>query len=477
MSEAKNQTIILKDIINSSWNGIGIIDFNSELKFVNEAFAPILGYKKDDILKRKLTDFMLPKYKKSFLELLEQNIQNRYINKLHIGCLRGDNKTVYLEIVVNLMSSQKLFVINISDITAEITEKNLVNKFVVQYKLDKDGYFISASEAFYKISGYTKEDILNKHCEEILSNNLESNIKDDFLSSITHGKNWNGRLIFLKKDSMEIYVDYMSNSIKNKYGDIIGYNAAMIDVTGEVLLKKSKDNLQKRVVDNEERLKIMSETMRTVAHEWRQPLNTISLTAQNLMLELEFSDEVNKENIKHILEDVQNKTQELSNVIASFQQVVEIKGSKKKRNIKDIISEAIKMVDLYDKDYLIEEHSQTQAFRTYPKELISAISAILKNAIEATISKANKFIKIQTYEQDNNIIVKISNNGGNIPDDIIDKIFLPYFSTKEERNGVGLGLYITKTIIELHLKGNIDVINKLDDIVEFTISLPMGALE
>jgi signal transduction histidine kinase len=195
------------------------------------------------------------------------------------------------------------------------------------------------------------------------------------------------------------------------------------------------------------------------------------------MLELEFSDEMKKESIKEVLENVQQKTQELSNVIASFQQVVEIKGSKKKRNIKDIISEALKVVELYDKDYLIEEYGETRAFRTYPKELMNAISAILKNAIEATSSKANKFIKIQTFEQNNNVVVKISNNGGHIPDDIIGKIFLPYFSTKNERNGVGLGLYITKTIIELHLKGEIEVFNKDNDIVEFIITLPMEALE
>jgi len=253
----------------------------------------------------------------------------------------------------------------------------------------------------------------------------------------------------------------------------------MMDITGEVLLAKSKDNLQRQILDNEEKLRIMVDTIRTVAHEWRQPLNAISLASQNLLFELDFDENINIDDMKEILNDIQRKTQELSNVIASFQQIVELKGSKKRRSIREIINEAIKMADIDEEnDEIIENFLTTEIIKTYPKELATALSAILKNAKEKIFEKGSGYIKIKTYkENDEKIVIEISNNGGHIPEKIKDKVYMPYFSTKEERNGVGLGLYIAKTIIELHLKGEIFFENIDSDVVRFTIKLPIGALE
>jgi phosphoglycerate-specific signal transduction histidine kinase len=76
---------------------------------------------------------------------------------------------------------------------------------------------------------------------------------------------------------------------------LIGHGAVMMDMTSEVMLLKNKDILQEKLVDEEEKLSIMTETMRTVAHEWRQPLNIISLEAQGLAFELDFSETFDKE--------------------------------------------------------------------------------------------------------------------------------------------------------------------------------------
>ncbi|MDX9743960.1 MAG: HAMP domain-containing sensor histidine kinase [Arcobacteraceae bacterium] len=217
--------------------------------------------------------------------------------------------------------------------------------------------------------------------------------------------------------------------------------------------------------------------MRTVAHEWRQPLNIISIESQGLAFELDFSDTFDKNYIKERLESISQSTEKLSNIINNFQSVTELKGSKKKRHIRDVFLDAIQLADLYEKEFLKEQHEDTKSFRTYPKELASALSSILINAKEQILKKPTGIIQIKTYEENNQIISEISNNGGEIPTDIIDKIFTPYFSTKDERNGVGLSLYTCKIIIELHLKGKIEVENLGDDWVLFKISLPIGALE
>lgn len=473
----KNQNAVLKEMINGSWNGIGIISLESKFIYINKAFSPILGYSESELLNLNLTNIILPKSKDPFLELLKENITNQYNNRITIGCLRKDNQIVHLDIVIKLMSNKKMFVINAADVTADVAEQHLLNKFIVQYHIDKNGKILKASEAFYRISGYLDTELLIKSHEELIHNSTTQKVKESFISNINNGKAWKGILGLKKKDSKPFYVDFISKPTKNKYGDIIGHTAVMMDITSELQLQKNEEILQEKVHDGEEKLAIISDTMRTVAHEWRQPLNTISLDAQALLFDLDFDEDISTDNMKDKLGNISQNTQDLSSIIENFQSITEFKGSKKKRNIKDILQEALKISQLDDREFVKETYNETTSFRTYPQELALAISSILINAREITAAKEDKQINITSSQIDNNIICELSNNGGHIPEDLIEKIFTPYFSTKDEKNGVGLSLYNCKIIIELHLKGKIEVLNLPNNIVMFKLSFPIGALE
>ncbi len=473
----KNQNAILKEMINGSWNGIGIISLESKFIYINKAFSPILGYSEAELLKLNLSDTILPKSRVPFMELLKENITNQYNNRITIGCLRKDNQIVYLDVVIKLMSNKKMFVINAADVTQDVAEKQLINKFIVQYHIDKKGNILKASEAFYRISGYSMSGLVFTPYTNLLHNLNNSKVLDDFFAHISYGKAWKGTLALKKKDTSVFYVDFISKPTKNKYGDVIGHTAVMMDITSELELQKSEEILQEKVSDGEEKLAIISDTMRTVAHEWRQPLNTISLDAQALLFDLDFEENISKETMEEKLENISQNTQELSTIIENFQSIAELKSTKKKRNIKDILQEALKISQLDEKEFVKEIYNETSSFRTYPKELALAISSILINAREITAPNENKNITIKASQEENNIICELSNNGGNIPENIIEKIFTPYFSTKEERNGVGLSLYNCKIMIELHLKGKIEVINLPENVVVFKLTFPIGALE
>jgi PAS domain S-box-containing protein len=425
----------------------------------------------------KLVDIVLPKSKEPFADLLEENQQNQYKNRLTIGCLRKDNQLVYLDIVIKLMSNNQNFVINAIDVTTDVAERQLINKFIVQFQMDAKGKILKLSEAFSRLSGYSYQKLVYSDYKELLHTNTPEDVKKDFITHIENGKPWKGILTLVKNDKTPFYVEFGSKPTKNKYGDVTGHTAVMMDITSETKLQKNEVILQEKLVDGEERLGIMAETMRTVAHEWRQPLNAISLAAQGLLFELDFEDDINKDTITEVLGQISKSTEGLSKVIESFQSITELKGSKKKRHIKDILLESMRLADLEDKEYVKEDNGDSISFRTYPKELSSAISSILINAKEITVEKADRLILIKSYMEENNIICELSNNGGHIPEELKDKIFTPYFSTKEERNGVGLSLYTCKVIIELHLKGHIEVINSGDDMVTFKLSFPIGALE
>jgi signal transduction histidine kinase len=134
-------------------------------------------------------------------------------------------------------------------------------------------------------------------------------------------------------------------------------------------------------------------------------------------------------------------------------------------NINKTINEMISITDislnknnininvLHDKKYLI---------KGYKSEFGQAILNILNNAKDALIQNniINKKITIKIYDINNNVHIDISDNAGGIEENIIKNIFDPYFSTKKEKNGTGLGLYMSKLIIEEHMNGSIKVTNK-----------------
>ena len=100
----------LKEIINNSWDGIGIIDFKSKFLYVNDALSPILGYTNLELLSLKFVDLVNESYKISFLQLLKNNMINSYDTDMNLICTRKDEKPIYLKVTVSLMLNKKYFV-------------------------------------------------------------------------------------------------------------------------------------------------------------------------------------------------------------------------------------------------------------------------------------------------------------------------------------------------------------------------------
>ena len=105
-------------------------------------------------------------------------------------------------------------------------------------------------------------------------------------------------------------------------------------------------------------------------------------------------------------------------------------------------------------------------------DLVQVILNLLVNSIDAYMlsENENKIIKIYTKEEDTKIVIKIKDNAGGIPAEIIDRIFEPYFSTKDKKNGTGIGLYMSKLVVESHLNGTINVQSN-DKSTTFTVAI------
>ena len=472
----KQDNAELSEIINNSWNGIGIINLDSQFVYVNNAFSPILGYTRDELLKIKFEDLIIQKYKKAFETLVALNFEDKYDNSIKLTCTRKDGKEVHLKITINLMLNKEYFVINVSDITQTVSDHEIFDKYVIKTHTDLDGNIIKSSEAFCRLSGYDAQELLGKPYSIVKHDKRPKSLIKKLWDTIKSGEEFSGTILNKKKNGDDFWVDTVIKPIHNKYGDAVGYTAVMFDVTNEMILKENKKLLQKEVIDKEDKLKIMSETIRMIAHQWRQPLNTISIQVQNLLFDYELSDQLSEteQMLINKLKSITKNLEELSSIIDNFQHTSEIKETKTIISTQEIVNKAINLSSL-DTTEISHGHTTDISFSTYPNELSQAIAHILDNAKDAThdIKPTIKFISFKTYKEDNNIIFEINDNGGHIPVDIIGDIFTPYFSTKKEKNSVGLSLYNCKTIIELHLKGKIEVFNLDTNIVMFKVTIPI----
>ena len=212
-----------------------------------------------------------------------------------------------------------------------------------------------------------------------------------------------------------------------------------------------------------------------IAHQWRQPLSVIAMDANNILVDVEL-DNIESDSLKNDLSDILEQTKNLSQTIDDFRNFFKPNKIKDEVLVQDIYMESYRVIDksLSNNGIEIEHdfHSDTK-IKIFSRELLQVFINILKNAKEALQEKNTEDKKIVTNirETDTSIIVEISDNAGGVKKNIIDKIFDPYFSTKNEKNGTGLGLYMSKIIIEKHLFGKLSVTNR-DDGSCFTIELP-----
>jgi signal transduction histidine kinase/iron only hydrogenase large subunit-like protein len=238
---------------------------------------------------------------------------------------------------------------------------------------------------------------------------------------------------------------------------------------------KEKQQQEKLLIQNS-KLAAMGESIEMIAHQWRQPLSSISTLAANLKVFIEL-DMYNSEQFNQLLDEINNHAQYLSNTINDFRRFFKPDNPKKVALMSDIIASTLAIIgkSLEYKNIILNKNlSFMSPILTYPKELMQVFLNIIKNAADALIehNTLQPRIIINGWEKDGWQLAEIIDNGGGIPEEIIDRIFEPYFSTKEESIGTGLGLYMSKMIIEKHCGGELKVRNTENGAC-FTIRLPI----
>jgi len=229
------------------------------------------------------------------------------------------------------------------------------------------------------------------------------------------------------------------------------------------LLIKSHDEIIILRLRQQSRLVQMGEMLSMIAHQWRQPLAAIGSRSAALELKANLG-KADKETVIEQAQYISKYAQHLSQTIDDFRNFFKSSKELKESSYNEIIGSVLDIVgtSIENKNIAIIQNLSTEyRFLTYPNELKQVVLNIIKNAEDVLLEKNIKDpkIRIVTYKKDGKNVLEIHDNAGGVPTEIIDKIFDPYFSTKLEKNGTGIGLYMSKTIVEEHCSGTLSITN------------------
>ncbi len=265
---------------------------------------------------------------------------------------------------------------------------------------------------------------------------------------------------------------YVEKTLKAKQNEIEELNSNLEKRVEEELEKSRQKDL---VMIHQSRLAAMGEMIGLIAHQWRQPLNALHLLLFNIK-EFYKENRLDEKALDNFISTGVKLTSQMTSTIDDFRAFYRPNKKKELFSINDVIRDSVSLLDASFKyvniSVILSEESQLNAFG-FPNEFSQVVLNILGNAKDAILdSGSHGKIKIDISRITSMGVIKISDNGGGIPDDILNVIFEPYFTTKEQGRGTGVGLYMSKMIIERHMDGHIDVKN-VDGGAEFQVTVPI----
>jgi len=220
-----------------------------------------------------------------------------------------------------------------------------------------------------------------------------------------------------------------------------------------------EENTKKdKLLQQQSKMAAMGEMIGAIAHQWRQPLNALGLIIQDVE-EAYHYNELNEEYIQSMIKNAMQQIMFMSKTIDDFRNFFRIDKKKELFSVKKSIEEIKNMLEAQLKSHNIKLTIMGDDFSIngLENEFKQVILNIINNAKDAIIENKIRDGKIEIVLQNNKIIIR--DNAGGIAENIIDRIFEPYFTTKEQGKGTGMGLYMSKMIIEENMNGRISVKN------------------
>jgi len=239
--------------------------------------------------------------------------------------------------------------------------------------------------------------------------------------------------------------------------------------------EKIKEVRQKdAIILNQSKLAAMGEMINMIAHQWRQPLNAISTSAINMQIEAAMGT-LNAKSIEESAKMIQEQAQLMSRVIDDFMDYAKPEKQKERFNLQEAIQDVLTMIKPQFRNHnisIIVDVPEDLEIESYKKDFEHVLLNLLSNARDALdeCAKESKVVTIHAYRIGQKTKIEVKDNGCGIPENIQERIFEPYFTTKEQGKGTGLGLYMSRKIVKEKLDGDLFFVTSKDG-TTFTIEL------
>jgi len=355
------------------------------------------------------------------------------------------------------------------------------------YGVDKDGNCMFINQTALEMLGFSADEVLLKNQHELFHHHKPSGEHYDvsecpIYNTVNDRKIRKCEEVFIKKDGtffpvsltvaptsdgdavvvfrdISFIKEYELNlelEVENKTKELHTLN---INLEEKVVQEVEKNRQKDVLLQHQSRLAAIGEMMGNIAHQWRQPLSAITSSVSGLKLKHEYGI-LEPQDIIEANDCVMHNAEFLSHTIDNFRNFFRKDQPKRKFFVIDAINDTISIIKAsYDSHFIKIDTKLDASIYYYGSDnlLSQVILNILANSKDAFIQNniENKRVSIFLIEENNNIKITITDNAGGISEDIKDKIFDPYFTTKHQSQGTGLGLYMSSQIIHNHFHGKI----------------------
>jgi len=396
----------------------------------------------------------------------------------------------------------------IDDFSKDVQKK--VAGQIEKFRFGKNGYFIITDKDNNYINHINKKLIGKNAFEELkVMNDFESINKIQSVIDQSEGYVYldffkpnsttiSSKIIYLKtipkwgwvvstgfyKDDVQTLINDEKKILTNKYNENLK-NVLMIASIASVILilisfyissiiqrkfKNYNDSIDHHIKKNQKqhellaqktKLAAMGEMLENIAHQWRQPLSVITTASTGIKVHKEM-ESLTDELFNDSIDIINSSAQHLSATIEDFKEFFQPDKEKTQFNIDTSINKTLNLLSssLKVEGITVIQNIEAGTINGYERELLQVFLNIFNNAKDALLLTNNeRFIFIEGYKEKNNLIIKIKDSAGGIQKNIIKRIFEPYFTTKHQSQGTGIGLYMSQEIITRHMNGKISVEN------------------
>lgn len=334
---------------------------------------------------------------------------------------------------------------------------------------DMNRTMIEVNPQMCKMLGYTKEELMGMRVEDFsVKEDDEKNLK--LMQAMVRGEieHFSMEKRYIRKDGKII----IGNLIITTIGKENRYILAIIEDITEQKAMEEKQRKQEQILIQQNKMAAMGEMIGVIAHQWRQPLSVLALLVQNVQDAYEnggFSKEFLDESVTKSMVQIEY----MSKTIDDFRNFYRPSKEKKAFDIKTSVLNVLRLIDAQLEHNAIEVKlecpEEVFTIESYKNEFEQSLLNIFTNAKDAIITRreAEKSLEgritIRLSKKDTKIVLEIQDNGTGIKQEMLERIFEPYFTTKIKSKGTGMGLYMSKMIIEENMDGKISVKNNDDN--------------